>query len=223
MNKTNVLSALLIVIFMLSCLSFFNVSATEDQSEVTSAVTETTEVETTTEAPETTVPTTVPTTAATSTTVVTTAATVADPVYTQGTTKASESTTASEGIETNAFGGTKETKEINTTEETEVTTPEKNVPDYGSRYNPIKWLSLVVMIASVIALIIVNVRYRNKYGKSAKRKKPKLDTSARFTPPVVKDEEVKSEQIDLSSFSRKSNNNSDDVFGENNNDDDLYI
>ncbi len=268
MNK-NVISALLVLLFMVSCFTFFSVSATEEEpSDNVQATVETTEAPTTTKAPTTTIKatttTTTTTTATTTTTTTTTttkktkAATVADPVYTRTTT----TTTAAEDeeeVETEAAEvGTKETKEIQPTEEeTEPTTAAKNVVDYGSRYRPLKWLSLVVMLGCIAALVAVNVRYRKKYGKPTKKsagtkagakRKPQLDTSARFTPmPEDKasaDENLdKTAVVDLSSFSKKPREEEfkpklvdDDFFGEKkrkdednlfsskkNEDDDLYI
>ena len=245
MNKTNVLSAILVLIFMISCLTFFSASATDgDGAENPSENSSQQVVETTTE--PTTAPvesTTAATTTTTTTTVATTPATAADPVYTSSTAKTSATTDGQAGVLITDAPITKETKEIETTEEiTEPTTGAKNIVDYGSKYRPIKWLSLVVMIACITALIIINVRYKNKYGKTNSKRvtgrnnakaKSRLDTSARFTPPVKpqeKSESVESEQVDLSSFSKKANDDDfkpklvdDDFFGEKKRDDDLYI
>ena len=104
------------------------------------------------------------------------------------------------------------------------------------------------MIGCIAALIAVNVRYRKKYGKNSPKnsvssrggakKKPQLDTSARFTPPAKKADDRenldKTAVVDLSSFSKKPKAD-DDYFGEKkreednlfsdkkSDDDDLYI
>lgn len=266
MNKTNLLSAILVIVFMVSCFTFFSASATEDDVENPSESVSVTEEITTTE-PTTQAETTITTTTTTTTVAIpnvvipnerTTAATAADPIYTTNATAEEKSTTAAHGVVTAGQAQTKETKEIQTTEEiTEPTSAAKNIVDYGSKYRPIKWLSLVVMIACVGGLIAVNVRYRKKYGKpsgkgkggkSNQKKKPQLDTSARFTPlPEEKapaDENLdKTAVVDLSSFSKKPREEEfkpklvdDDFFGEKkrkdednlfsnkkNDDDDLYI
>lgn len=266
MKKINLLSCVLVLLFMVSCMTFFGVSA-EPEGESTAATT----AEHTTEAKKTTVAT---TKAATTTTFITTTTmatttkakttkktkkvTAADPVYT--TKKATQSTNAATaGIVTAAttterVDETKQTKEINTTEEiTEPTTAAKNIVDYGSKYRPIKWLSLVVMIGCIIALVAVNLRYRKKYGKTGGKSQkkqpvrrnaaPKLDTSARFTepkkpvtPPSYQrnqpDENLeKTTVVDISSFSNKAKQDSfkpkteekDEIFNTKNDDDDLYI
>ena len=225
MRKNNILSIIFILVFMVSCLTFFSAEATDTEtpSESVSATAEIVTTDAPTESQSVSV---VETTLATEVTTPapTTAATAADPVYTSST-KKEETTTSTSAVQTDAYE-TKETKEIQTTEKiTEPTSVAKNIVNYGSKYRPIKWLSLVVMIASIAGLIAVNVNYKNKHGNGKKgTSKPKLDTSARFTPPVVKEEEVKSEPIDLSSFSRKSEKSQDDdVFGESKRDDDLYI
>ena len=82
MSKTNVniLSALLVFVFILSCFTFFGVSA-EDVEETTEPTTEIVETTTTEVVTTTTIATT------TTTKVTTNAATVADPVYTSKTSK----------------------------------------------------------------------------------------------------------------------------------------
>ena len=265
MNKTNVLSSLLVLLFMVSCLTFFSVSATvNDPTGVyEEPTTQAVETEPTTEPPTTTVATTKATTKNTkpiTTTALTTskstakktdAATAADPVYTSTTTTTTTTAKAVNNVETTVQAGTKETKEIHTTEKpTEPTTAAKNIVNYGNKYRPLKWLSLAVMIGCIAALIAVNVRYRKKYGKNPPKKptnsrggankKPKLDTSARFTPPVKKADDKenldKTAVVDLSSFSKKPKAD-DDYFGEkkrheednlyngkkSDDDDDLYI
>ena len=245
MRKTNVLSAILVLVFMLSCFTFFSASATEDgETPTESSTVETVATETTVETETTTVPTTTTTITTATTIKKTTVATAADPVYTESTTKTT-TTTAAVGVVTDSQGGTKETKEIQTTEEiTEPTSAAKNIVNYGSKYRPLKWFSLVVMIACVAGLVAVNVRYKKKYGKNNSKqsnakgkssRKPQLDTSARFTPPVEKetDENMdKTAVVDLSSFSKREPKKAynpklvdDDFFGEKQRkeDDDLYI
>ncbi len=239
MSKTNVniLSALLIFVFILSCFSFFGVSA-EDVENETTAPTEVV-TSTTTE---------VVITTTTTTTVVTTNATVADPVYTSKTQKTTNTTEKeTESTEPSYVAPiTKETKDIIETETTtEPTTPAKNIVNYGSKYRPLKWVSLVLMISCVIALIAINVRYQKLYGKNAKSKsrvrtkpssraasqrRPQLDTNARFDD-MPKRSENTFEDVDISSRRRSVDEEQfkrrkpvdDDIFGVNNNDDDLFI
>lgn len=241
MSRTNVniLSALLILVFILSCFTFFGVSA-EDVEETTTTTTTTTEVVTTT---------------TTTTKVSTNAATVADPVYTSKTSK-TQQTTIVTATSTEATTGyyaepiTKETKDIIETEATtEPTTPAKNITNYASKYRPLKWISLVLMISCVIALIVVNVRYQKVHGKGAKRRnnlreksRPSsraasqrssgLDTQARFTDSSGNQQQRRMEDVDISSHSRKQIDEEqfkrrrhidDDIFGVKNNDDDLFI
>ena len=263
MNKTNVLSSLLVLLFMVSCLTFFSVSATvNDPTGVyEEPTTQAVETEPTTEPPVTTsttkgttikntTTTTTTTTTSKSTAKKTDAATAADPVYTSTTTTTTTTAKAVDNAETTVQAGTKETKEIHTTEKpTEPTTAAKNIVNYGNKYRPLKWLSLAVMIGCIVALIAVNVRYRKKYGKNPPKKptnsrgdtnkKPKLDTSARFTPPAKNADDRenldKTAVVDLSSFSKKPKAD-DDYFGEKkryekdnlyngkkSDDDDLYI
>ncbi len=221
MNKTNFLSTILVVVFMISCLSFFNAGATEEPSvnvDTPSAVQTTPEATTSVQTvPEETTPVTESTAPPTEST---TYATVADPVYTQATSKTekttpSNNTSASLTYYENYIDNTKETKEIKTTKATEPTTPKKNITNYGSKFRPLKWISLILMIGSAVALVFVNVRYKKIHGKPSK-KPTKLDTSAKFTNKPKHE----SETIDLSSFSKKNTTNDENKLK---NDDDLYI
>lgn len=246
MSKTNVLSTILVVVFMISCLSFFNASASEEGIVTTTGapVVETVETmfpeEPTLSVDETTLPTEettiVETTLATETQS-TTMATVADPVYTE-TTQTSKTTTETTTQQTQSYtqyydyyGGTKATKEINTTKATEPTTPKKNITNYASEFRPLKWISFILMIGSAAALIFVNVRYKKVHGSSSKkrsRKGSRLDTNARFSNS--KNNLDQTAVVDLSSFSKKNENSDvkfnqklvDDDFNKSK-DDDLYL
>lgn len=246
MKRVNILSCLLVMLFMVSCLCFFSVTAEPDSDDPTVKTTEqhttakaTTEQHTTVKVTTKAIATTVTTKA---TTRKTKKVTSADPVYTttkpKTTTKSYTSSAA--GVvtthlaTTEATAETKETKEIQTTESTtEPTTAAKNIVDYGSKYRPLKWLSLAVMIGCIIALVAINVRYKKKYGKysgkgngkgnknvAKKNAAPKLDTSARFTEPTTPqrqqyqkpvpqaDENLdKTTVVDISSFSNKNRQN----------------
>ena len=241
MKRTNILSCLLVMLFMISCMCFFSVSAEPDSDDTTAKPTETVATKATTTHHT--------TTKATTTTEATTnatkapakktkKATSADPTYAKKTTttkaKSSPAGIVTSGYTTEATAETKETKEIQTTETTtEATTAAKNIINYGSKYRPIKWLSLVVMIGCVIALVVINVRYKKKYGKysgkgngkgnkkvAKKNDAPKLDTAARFDEPKTQqrqqyqrptmsaDENLdKTTVVDISSFSNKNHNN----------------
>ncbi|MBQ4155996.1 MAG: hypothetical protein IJD90_04250 [Clostridia bacterium] len=190
MNKTNILSTILVIIFMISCFSFFNANATEEETlnnVDTPSISESEVVEPTT--PEATIPEETTPVETESTTVAptesTTFATVADPVYTQATSK-TEKTTSTQGTSVSLtqyqdyYDSTKSTKEIKTTKPTEPTTPKKNITNYGSKFRPLKWISLILMVGSAAALVFVNVRYKKLYGKHTKKSK-KLDSNARFT------------------------------------------
>jgi len=220
MNKTNFLSTILVIIFMISCISFFNAGATEEETlnnvdtpsaSASDVVEQTTPVATVPE--ETTPVETESTTAAP--TESTTFATVADPVYTQATSK-TEKSTSTQGTSVSLtqyqdyYDNTKPTKEIKPTKPTEPTTPKKNITNYGSKFRPLKWISLILMIGSAAALVFVNVRYKKLYGKPSKKPK-KLDSNARFTNKPTNQTKT-NDTIDLSSFSKNKES-----------DDDLYI
>ena len=125
---------------------------------------------------------------------------------------------------------------------TEATTlAKKGISDYGKKYRPLKWISIIVAIGCIIALIAVNVRYRKKYGKKGgnmrrrptppnnnqfrkqankQNSNPKLDTSARFDRQNKRDENLeKTTVVDISSFKKQNNQPPKPK----NDDDDLYI
>jgi len=237
MNKTNFLSTILVIVFMISCISFFNAVATEEETlnngdtpsaSASDVVKQTNTIETTAESTtiETTAEsTTIETTAESTTqniitTQKTTVATVVDPVFTQPSTKATstfkttvvskteEETEQATQVYEN-IDSTKATKEIKPTKPTEPTTPKKNITNYGSKFRPLKWISFILMLGSAAALVFVNVRYKKLYGKQAK--KSKIDTNTKFTKKPT-NQKMSDDTIDLSSFSRTKKS-----------DDDLYI
>lgn len=257
MKRANVLSVLLVLLFMASCLVFFSVSADPNNENAPTASSEQSVTDDTSHAEETTaneVATTTTTTATTTTTgttkatTTTTKSTMANPQFNTAATTSTASQNNDAGVVTTTEPATKQTKATMKTEPpTEPTTMAKMVSDYSVKTRPYKWISMAVMIACVIALIVINVNYRNKNGqKPVKRNtyvpsasprtqaKPKLDVNARFDSPKSNarhnSDLDKTAVVDLSKFNKKPKDDdfkpkakNDDIFGENNNDDDLYI
>lgn len=74
---------------------------------------------------------------------------------------------------------TKQTKAITTTV-VKTTEPQKNIVDYSAKFKLIKYVSLILMILSLLGLILVNYKYsKNNPKKAAKRKHKKKSTHKR--------------------------------------------
>lgn len=271
MKNTNILSALLVIVFMISCLTFFSASASDNKQNTNEP--QTSEVQTSEHQAETTLPTsknpqptsvvttqpseavnvttstsnnytsaanttntTVPTTVATATKAT---ATATDPQI-ETDTVATQAALVESTVASNEGNTEKQTKQTKKIKITEAPTSKKNITNYGSKYRPMKYVSLIVMIGSIIALIAVNVRYQKKYGKSAKKTKKKSPTngvkkfdnkSAHSDPFDGIDNSKKSNKstlnnsYDISSF-RKQSKIDNDIYSNSSkksNDDDLYI
>ena len=173
MKNYRIISAVLLLIFAFSVFSFVLASALNEEEGEEQIVTE----DVTTDVPTTKKTTIKTTTKKTTTTKQTTKGTRKDPyttvktvtVATQAPTTATASaaavvTSSATQAVTEAFT-TEDVEETTTEEVTEATTVAKMVSDYGKKYRPLKWLSLIVAVGCVIALIVVNLRYRKKYGK----------------------------------------------------------
>ncbi len=51
------------------------------------------------------------------------------------------------------------------------TTVAKNINDYGKNFRVVKWIALVVLLIALVAMIVVNVRYKNAKRKSVSRRR----------------------------------------------------
>ncbi len=252
MNNSKLISAILLIVLAFSIFSFVLVSATEPEGDdnqdnttaASSAVIETTQATTATTKSNNSGKNNNSTKGGqadpkTNTTQATTQATVAATTSAKAAVVTDANTTEAEVFTT------EEVEETTTEEITEPTTQKKNISDYGVKYRPLKWISLVIAFGCVVALFVVNIRYRRKYGKKnanlrkrpnidnnsfrnpekpvseptkpvSRQQKPVLDTSARFDNTPSKDENLdKTAIVDMSSFKNKQKPNNDD--------DDLYI